>query len=72
MTESPLDTWRQAVSESLGEIKADIRYLVDNRRDDSARITALEIKQNRRDGVIAAALIIVPFLTEPIKKFFGV
>ena len=69
MTEDP---WRHEVSRSLGKIEANIDLLVESRKEDSGRIKELEIKQNKRDGIVAAAILLVPFFTEPIKKLLNI
>jgi hypothetical protein len=68
-----IDQWRQGVSESLGDIKANIKHLVDSRGKDDERITHLEIKQSRRDGVMAVLVLVlplIPFLPDFFKKLF--
>ena len=84
MTDS-FDPWRQDVSQTLGEIKANIKFLVDAHKQGSTdlenlekkhndRITTLEAKQHRRDGVLGVIVLSLPFLPslfDPLKKLFG-
>ena len=81
----PFDPWRHDVSQSLGEIKANIKFLVDSHKQGSTdlenlekkhdeRITTLEAKQHRRDGVLGVIVLLLPFiptLVDPLKKFFS-
>ena len=78
MSDEPhIDSWRHGVSQDLGEIKANIKFLVEAhsnvREEHDERIKKLETKQNRRDGimgVIVLALPFLPFIMDPIKKLF--
>lgn len=72
MPSSTDDPWRHEVSRSLGKIEANIDILVKSREDDSGRIKELETKQNKRDGIVAAAILLVPFFTEPIKRLLNI
>lgn len=77
MADQPhIDAWRHGVSQDLGEIKANIKYLVDAhstvKTEHDERITNLETKQNKRDGIVAVLVLVFPFLVDPIKKFLNI
>jgi hypothetical protein len=83
MSEPHIDSWRHGVSQDLGEIKANIKYLVDAYAKGSdnlealeqkhdTRIKALEVSQNRRDGIILAIATAFPLFADKIRSFiFG-
>lgn len=74
MTDPTFDAWRDNVSQALGRIEANVLTLTVTRKVDDERITKLEDKQSRRDGVVAVLVLIiplVPFLPDFIKKVFG-
>ncbi len=66
------DPWRDNVSEALGRIEANLTSLVTDYKQGEHRITALEQKQWKRDGVLGAAVLLLPFLVDPFKKFLNI